>query len=57
MAPFIHVKSAGVDIGFDAEELSLDEYGIAGRIVYTPGHTGGWIRVSIVVLIELAKPL
>jgi hydroxyacylglutathione hydrolase len=47
MAPFIHVKSAGVDIGFDADELSLGEYGIAGRIVYTPGHTAGSISVLL----------
>ncbi len=47
MAPFIHVPSAAVDIGFDADELSLADYGIAGRIVYTPGHTAGSISVLL----------
>jgi glyoxylase-like metal-dependent hydrolase (beta-lactamase superfamily II) len=47
MTPFIHVHSARVDIGFDAEELSLEPYGIAGRIVYTPGHTAGSISVLL----------
>ena len=36
-----------MDIGFVADELSLDEYGIAGRIVYTPGHTAGSISVLL----------
>ena len=40
-------ESAGVDIGFDADELSLADYGIAGRIVYTPGHTAGSISVLL----------
>jgi len=47
MAPFIHVPPAAVDIGFDAEELSLADYGIAGRIVHTPGHTAGSISVLL----------
>ncbi len=45
-----HPRSLGsyrVDIGFVADELSLDEYGIAGRIVYTPGHTAGSISVLL----------
>ena len=47
MSPFIHVSAAKVDIGLDADELSLAPYGIAGRIVYTPGHTAGSISVLL----------
>jgi glyoxylase-like metal-dependent hydrolase (beta-lactamase superfamily II) len=47
------VKSAGkfptaqVDIKLDDRGMSLEEYGIPGRIVYTPGHTYGSISVIL----------
>ncbi len=47
MAPFIRVPSAAVDIGFETGELSLEPYGIAGRIVHTPGHTIGSLSVLL----------
>ncbi len=53
MSPFIHVRPAEVDIVLDKDSLSLDEYGIPGRIVCTPGHTSG----SISLLLESGEAI
>lgn len=37
----------GVDVLIGDEGLSLVEYGIAGRIVHTPGHTAGSLSVLL----------
>ena len=47
MTPFIHIKSAEVDIVLDDTDFSLEEYGIPGRIVSTPGHTVGSVSVLL----------
>jgi len=51
MLPFVKVKgkfsAAKVDMKLDDEGLSLQEFGIAGKIVYTPGHTYGSISVVL----------
>lgn len=47
MTPFIHVRSAEVDIVLEDTFFSLNEYGIAGRIVYTPGHTIGSVSILL----------
>jgi len=47
MTPFIHIRSTEVDIVLNDETLSLDDYGIAGKIVYTPGHTSGSISILL----------
>ena len=39
--------AARVDIKLDDQGMSLEEYGIPGRIVYTPGHTYGSISVVL----------
>jgi glyoxylase-like metal-dependent hydrolase (beta-lactamase superfamily II) len=41
------IPAFDVDIEIGDEELSLAEYGIQGKIVYTPGHSSG--SVSIVL--------
>ncbi len=46
-APLIKVPSGSVDILLDDGGLSLAEYGIPGRIVHTPGHTGGSVTVLL----------
>jgi len=38
---------AKVDILLDDSEVLLNEYGIAGRILYTPGHTLGSVSVLL----------
>ncbi len=47
MTPFIHIRSAEVDIVLGDAAFSLDEYGIAGRIVSTPGHTTGSVSILL----------
>jgi len=45
--PFIHIPTFEVDIVAGGEELSLSEYGIPGRLIYTPGHTWGSVSVLL----------
>lgn len=45
--PFIHLRSTAVDIAVTDDGLSLEDYGIAGRILSTPGHTAGSISVLL----------
>jgi glyoxylase-like metal-dependent hydrolase (beta-lactamase superfamily II) len=39
--------AAKVDIVLNDEGMSLEEYGIPGKIIYTPGHTYGSISVVL----------
>ena len=41
------IPSAEVELVIGDEGLSLKEYGISGRIVYTPGHTMGSVSVLL----------
>ena len=52
-ASSIEVPATGVDIVLGDEDLSLVEYGIPGRAIYTPGHTSG----SVSVLLETGDAL
>ncbi len=45
--PFVHIGPAKVDIVLDNNEFSLNDYGISGSIVYTPGHSSGSISVLL----------
>lgn len=45
--PLITIQPARVDIAIGDDGLSLDPYGIRGKVVYTPGHSQG--SVSIVL--------
>jgi len=45
--PFIKIPPSEVDVVIDDDGLSLADYGIPGRVVYTPGHSSG--SVSIVL--------
>lgn len=47
MLPFIHIPATEVDVVLEDEELSLSEYGIAGKIIYTPGHSS--VPVSVLL--------
>jgi glyoxylase-like metal-dependent hydrolase (beta-lactamase superfamily II) len=46
-SPYIHIPKFDVDIVAGDEDISLTDYGIAGKVVYTPGHS--WGSVSVVL--------
>lgn len=45
--PEVHIHTTDVDIILGDEGLSLAEYGIPGRVIYTPGHTMGSVSVLL----------
>jgi hydroxyacylglutathione hydrolase len=45
--PFIKVPPVKVDLVLDDEGLSLADFGIPGRVVYTPGHSSGSVTVLL----------
>jgi len=45
--PFIHIPSTDVDVILTDEEFSLDEFGIPGKVIYTPGHSSGSVSVLL----------
>ena len=45
--PFVSVPAATVDIILGDEEFSLSEFGVAGKIVPTPGHSQGSVSISL----------
>lgn len=49
----VHIPATDVDIVLGDEALSLSEYGIPGKVIYTPGHTLG----SVSVLLETGDAL
>jgi glyoxylase-like metal-dependent hydrolase (beta-lactamase superfamily II) len=47
LASFITVHPSSVDIRLDDEPRSLEEFGIAGTVVHTPGHSPGSVSVVL----------
>jgi len=47
MLPFIHIHATDVDVVLGDEEFSLSEYGIAGKVFYTPGHSSGSVSILL----------
>lgn len=45
--PLIKITGTHVDIAIEDEGLSLDEYGIPGKVVYTPGHSPGSVSILL----------
>ncbi len=45
--PLVHIPATDVDVVLGDEELSLSEYGIPGRVIYTPGHSSGSVSVLL----------
>jgi glyoxylase-like metal-dependent hydrolase (beta-lactamase superfamily II) len=41
------IPSCEPDVVFEGEETRLDEYGVAGRVIHTPGHTHGSVSVLL----------
>jgi len=46
-APLIRVHAATVDLEIGTEGMALDDFGVAGRIVHTPGHSSGSVSVLL----------
>jgi len=47
LLPEMSVPGTKVDFALGDEGLSLGEYGIAGKVVYTPGHTLGSVSILL----------
>lgn len=45
--PLIHISPCTVDIEIGDEGLSLNEFGISGRVIHTPGHSPGSVSVLL----------
>ena len=45
--PLVKIPSTEVDVVLGDEGLSLDEYGIPGKVIYTPGHSAGSVSVLL----------
>ncbi|MEN8194509.1 MAG: MBL fold metallo-hydrolase [Bacteroidota bacterium] len=43
----IHIEIAKVDIVMGDNDFSLKEYGISGKVMYTPGHSQGSLSVLL----------
>jgi glyoxylase-like metal-dependent hydrolase (beta-lactamase superfamily II) len=51
LKPLIRFPASRVDIVLKDEEMSLEPYGIPGRVIPTPGHSAG----SVTVLLETGE--
>ena len=47
LVPFVHISPTKVDIILEEEAFSLEEYGISGSIIYTPGHSTGSVSILL----------
>ncbi|MBM4328455.1 MAG: MBL fold metallo-hydrolase [Deltaproteobacteria bacterium] len=45
--PLIRVHAATVDLEIGPEGMALDDFGVKGRIIHTPGHSSGSVSVLL----------
>jgi glyoxylase-like metal-dependent hydrolase (beta-lactamase superfamily II) len=45
--PFVKVAQTTVDVPLGDEGLSLSDFGVPGRVLYTPGHSSGSVSVLL----------
>jgi len=45
--PFKNIRSTEVDIVLEDEAFSLNDYGIEGKVVHTPGHSSGSVSILL----------
>ncbi len=45
--PFINVPATEVDMPISDNEFPLSEFGINGKVIYTPGHSSGSVSVLL----------
>ena len=51
LLPLISIPGTNVDVVIGNEGISLDEYGIPGKVIHTPGHSSG----SVSILLETGE--
>jgi hydroxyacylglutathione hydrolase len=47
LRPFVHIPPAEVDVVLGDEGLALSDFGVSGKVIYTPGHTAGSVSVLL----------
>jgi len=47
LLPLISIPGTNVDVVIGNEGISLDEYGIPGKVIYTPGHSSGSVSILL----------
>lgn len=45
--PFKHIRATKVDIVLKDKEFSLNDYGIEGKVIHTPGHSSGSVSILL----------
>lgn len=45
--PLVHIPATQVDVVIGDEGLALEEYGIPGRVIWTPGHSSGSVSILL----------
>lgn len=45
--PFKHIRATKVDIVLNDKEFSLNDYGIEGKVIHTPGHSSGSVSILL----------
>jgi len=47
IVPFKHIRATKVDIILEDKEFSLNDYGIEGKVIHTPGHSSGSVSILL----------
>lgn len=45
--PLVRIPETHVDVVLSEEDFSLAEYGISGKVIYTPGHSSGSVSILL----------
>jgi len=45
--PFVHIPATNVDVILEDEEFPLGKFGIAGKVISTPGHSPGSVSILL----------